>query len=652
MTWIDALPQAATALALIFLPGMAVLSAWRIRPLVLVSSSAATSVLLFTASAIGAQYADATWNVWWVLGFTAAFAILGLGVSARTKGSWRHWTDASEWRQIGSYAFGTAIAAFFFLTPMLNGLISPKAFSQTYDNGLHLNAAHMVATGRGASPFEFGLVGHPAFYPAGWHEWAGLTAQLTSGDAVVAVQVCSVVLSLIVWPCSLVWLFETVFPATRFGRMALGALSLAWAPLTFGLLSWGTLYPNFLGMATMPAAVAAGWELLGLSKRPKLGMSSSLFILILSFAGSMLAHPNAAFTAGLFLVLPALWSVIRPGSAFTKNPYLMPAKRDNKIWACLVVIAVAVFLAAWYMASMRTKYPWGRIISLKQAGLEAVLSTSLTLPPNLILTLFAIVGAVAILRRKLLWPVLAAHFSIVFVYFVGASFPNSVFRDLVSGLYYNDFRRPAAAIATFLLPIAAFGIQQTAKLLSHQLAKHLKIGTAVSVIASVLVCLAIGFYSSRSGATQQQVAATIHTYSMNKDSDFITPDEYALIERLPQHVPADVKVVNNPWDGSGWIYTFVDRMPMTIFYQRDWPNDQYLINQELENVATKPEVCGALHAENAQYVLQLEEPFTKFGQDHKTFYEGLDEIAERPGFEVIDSEGEAKLYKITACSFN
>ncbi len=652
MSWIAAAPEAAIALALIFFPGVLVLSAWRVRPLVTVSASAGVSVLLFTASAIGAQYAGGTWGIWWLLAFTAVSAALGVAVSLATRGDWRHCVDVNEWKQIGAYAAGIGIAFLIFLPQLLRGLISPESFSQTYDNGLHLNAVHMVAVGQGASPFEFGLVGGGAFYPAGWHEWAGLTAQLASSDAQVAMQACSVVMSLIVWPCSLVWLFETVFPATRFGRMALGALSLAWAPLTFGLLSWGTLYPNFLGMAIMPAAVAAGWELLGLSSRPKLDLFGSVFVLLLSFAGSMLAHPNAAFTAGLFLVLPALSSVLRPGGAFRKDPYLMSARRGNKIWACLVVVAVATFCTVWVKVSLRTSYPWHRIMSFPRFIVETALSTAIRIPPDPALAILVAAGVVFILKKKRLWPVLAAHASLVFVYFVSASIPDGCFRDLISGVYYNDPRRPAAALGTFLLPIVAYGMQQLGKIFSRKLRNHLKAGTTTTLVVALLACASVSFVSSITWQTQQQVKATKETFTMDEDSDFITLDEYALIERLPQHVPADVKVVNNPWDGSGWIYTFVERMPMTIFYQRSWPKNQYFINQELEDVASKPKVCDALRSENAQYVLQLEEPFTKFGQDHKPFYEGLDEISERPGFEVVDSEGEAKLYKITACDFS
>lgn len=655
MTWFSALPEGLIGLSLIFLPGLAVLAAWRIRPLVLFSASSAMSVVIFTLSAFGAQLTGSAWNVVWVLAFVALFAAAGLVIAHLTKadGFRKCWTDVREWRRLGVYSLGIAIGFSFFLGPMLRALISPQSISQTYDNGFHLNAVSMVARGDGASPIQFGAIGGGSFYPAGWHEWAGLAAQLNSGDVTAAVQACSIVVALIVWPMSLAWLYETIFPANNLGRLAVGTISMSWGSLTFGFLNWGTLYPNLLGMAVMPAAVAAGWELLGLSKRPYLGFAGSLGVLLVVCLGTAFAHPNATFTAGAFLVLPAFWSVIRPGGALGKNSYRMPRNRENRIWSVVVFFVITVFVLAWGYASKLTDYPWPAVTGSRYALSDALFGavTDQKIMPTLTLALAA--GTIAIIRNKKLWVVFASHMTVVAVYVVCAGFQPGMIRRYVSGLYYNDFRRPAAAIATLLLPITAYGIQRVGSIvwLWIRARFNLELNRTIAFFLSVAMCIPIGYLVSHNSSIRHQVDKTKQVFAFNENSEFLTPRELKLLKRLPDYVPADVTVVNNPWDGSIWTYAFSGRLPLTTSFQKSWAHEPYLINHELENVATDPEVCDSLKKENAQYVVLLKDPFKDSGEDHVEHYVGLDEIPEMPGFKEVDQEGGSKLYKITACDF-
>ena len=55
-----------------------------------------------------------------------------------------------------------------------------------------------------------------------------------------------------------------------------------------------------------------------------------------------------------------------------------------------------------------------------------------------------------------------------------------------------------------------------------------------------------------------------------------------------------------------------------------------------------------MRQEKAEYVLVLD-PKNISEIALAENYEGLDEIPERQGFELVDREGDAGLYKITAC---
>jgi hypothetical protein len=72
-----------------------------------------------------------------------------------------------------------------------------------------------------------------------------------------------------------------------------------------------------------------------------------------------------------------------------------------------------------------------------------------------------------------------------------------------------------------------------------------------------------------------------------------------------------------------------------------------VIQNDLRDAGTEPEVCEALAAYGSPaFVLDF-----GLGEETPGRYEleGMTDFAGQPGFELIDSEGEASLWRITAC---
>jgi hypothetical protein len=76
--------------------------------------------------------------------------------------------------------------------------------------------------------------------------------------------------------------------------------------------------------------------------------------------------------------------------------------------------------------------------------------------------------------------------------------------------------------------------------------------------------------------------------------------------------------------------------------------DGKLIMDKLDEMRTDPAVCPALKAQNVQFVLDFGNRSVHPGE--KSSVPGLQELTEANGFELVDSEGDAKLYRVTGCS--
>jgi hypothetical protein len=65
-------------------------------------------------------------------------------------------------------------------------------------------------------------------------------------------------------------------------------------------------------------------------------------------------------------------------------------------------------------------------------------------------------------------------------------------------------------------------------------------------------------------------------------------------------------------------------------------------------VASVPRVCGAVNELGIDYLFVGGSRFRTVDPKWE-YYEGLDDPRSKPGFELVDSDGHSKLYRITAC---
>lgn len=139
-------------------------------------------------------------------------------------------------------------------------------------------------------------------------------------------------------------------------------------------------------------------------------------------------------------------------------------------------------------------------------------------------------------------------------------------------------------------------------------------------------------------------------------SDLLDRDERTLLDRVDAEVPVGVEVAGNPWNGSAFVYALADRatpFPHLVSKFEADP-DRVVVAARLSAAATDPTVCPAVRALHLGYVLDFGTAYLWGGDDARAGrdkrYPGLEGLATAEGFRLVDSEGRARLYEITACS--
>ena len=236
------------------------------------------------------------------------------------------------------------------------------------------------------------------------------------------------------------------------------------------------------------------------------------------------------------------------------------------------------------------------------------------------------------------------------LFIVSIALPWNMLRDLLTASWYNNAPRLAAIVPILVVPLAALGVAAIWDRIQARVTQGAAAGDArkasgrVAVwAASLVVALVV---ATQIGAVPQAVREASAAYALTADSPLISDDEMALLRRLADEVPEDAVIAGSPWTGTGVAYAISGRhvlMPHTLM---DIDEDTTLINDRLDEADRRTEVCTAIKNKGVQFVLDFGDREVH-GADHP--FAGFDRLATSDAVEVVDSEGGAVLYRITAC---
>lgn len=646
--WLAQSGVLALAIAVVFGPGLLIGAGLRLRGLALAALAPGISVGLLAVLAIVLPLVGVAWGLPSV---TVAVAVLAVA-------SWfvgrllpRRRSSATSPRSRLLLVASLFVGGGLVVARILTYIGVPWAISQTNDAVFHLNALRWIAETGSASSLELtGVIGGTTFYPAAWHAVASLVA-LTPAGVPVAVNMVTVVIAAGIWPLGIALLTRTVTGhnlATAFAAALSGAL-LAFPQLMF---EWGVLYPYALSLALVPAAVAAtltvptAWQDVVQPDSPTRAVVAPFIAGTAAVVGIALAQPASLLVWALLVVL---WlSGILIGRMRSSGPLAVSARRRRTALAAFVAIWAVLALAWVQLAVLAGPVHWDAYLSPLGALRDVFLNSQGALPPAIGVSILLVVGIVVALRSPR-WRWLAvswAAFALLYVVAVGTDLP--IVKRALTGPWYGDSYRLAAIAPITVLPLAAIGLTAIAVWFARSIgSESARRRVGGGAVAAVALIGAVGVIVAP--VIQLRVAHTPDEqsrYALNDDS-FLTADAHALLQRLPENLPDDALIIGNPSTGVGFAYALGRRDVVTRTWSPPISSAWDLLADGLNDAGTDPAVCEALALYGSPgYVLDFGPGDTSPG---RYIMRGMTDFEGRNGFELVDSEGDASLWRITAC---
>ncbi|QFZ16174.1 DUF6541 family protein [Saccharothrix syringae] len=653
MSWFEVVPVALAAAGWLVGPGAALAYAIGLRGLSAWGMAPTFSTLITAFTAVVAGRLGIPWSPVVVLIATAAVvAVAGIAALALHRVAPPRRSDPRRVLIAAALGLVPTVAIGWYV--MVNGMGRPDQLSQTYDAIFHYSAiAHVLDSGD-ASSLTMGTLGNPAtqpvFYPAAWHDVTSLVSLTTGAPVAVAANLTSAVIAMLVWSLSCMLLVRQVVGPSTAAMAVTGVVAVAFTAFPWGLMSFGVLWPNLLGLSLAPAGVAMVLAAVSLAREDVIGRRRALVLAPLVLVACGFAHPNAVFSFLVVALFAMATSVLR---------WAVRRHREGRTLRGALGVAafLLVFLGAWRFvattpafAGVRTFY-WPPFETPARAIGEVLLNATNGRPALWALSVLVVVGAVVAWRtRTNRWLVAAfAGSGLLYVLTAAINRPDTQF---ITGYWYNDSFRLAAMVPIAAVPLAVLGVTRLAERLGGLLGDRPRAGSRLALVRtplvlSLLVLLVLApltrfFYVEHNSAW---MAGTYRVEPVPTGSTLVDDVEKGFLPELEERVPEDALVANNPWDGSAVMLAEVGRRALFPHADIPWSEDQRLLARSLDDAGRDPEVCHAADRLGVEYLLVANRTFWPHDNRNKD-YPGLADPGSDPAFELVARDGSVKLYRI------
>lgn len=617
---------------------------------------------------VGAAFALAGVHVSWVavVAPSCLLAIVSV-VALLVRGERESDEGIIDLRILAVYALVGLIVVFFVYVRAMDGAAS---YAQIYDNAFHLNTVRRFADAGifsilhvsidGALPD--GAFGPITFYPAAWHVVCALVCNALSIGAGVAENVVNVVFTGIVFPLSTCAFLSALF-ANKKRVVALGSLcTLAVGAYPWGMMTFGPLYSNMAAFALVGSLVYIFFEMTGEGQGAK-RRALWCVVFVVGSIGVAATQPNAIFTAAVILAPLAclrIWRWLISHGRSSRTAYLV-------VGVSLVVFA-GIWLALWAspMFHAVVVYPWPSFATVYQAVVNVLLLSLRAYPVQVVLGLVIIAGLVAVSKDKQARWAIPSYLFFCVSYVVAAS-TDGVLKTILSGFWYNDSYRIAACVALTAIPLAAAGLDLIVGFALRAVKggeRSVRLSGVVSVAVSVMFVAAVYapsfsvadryFVETPMGKAEAGLAWLADPGVRKYD-----PAESAFVEKAKRVVDDDSLILNFPYDGSVFSY---GENGLNVLYRSFGAaaSDDYLtLTKGLAGVSDDDAVKSEIEDLGVGYVLLLDcywpEGEGSIHEDlitgRESDWEGMFALDEStPGFELVLSEGDMRLYRVTVVS--
>lgn len=666
MSWLATIPLLLFAVVLAFGPGYAMGWALRVPARLRVFYA---PLLTFALVAVSAIVLGKTGIPWSLISFVPVAAVLVAAAAGLM------WLVGRRWPALASVSWpgndvpvawpvvGAVLGGFLVLHMTEDMVYGPEAFSQSLDNSFHMNAIRWIQEHGDASSLTLGAVSaadqQPTFYPAGWHDFVSLIYSTTGTSIATATIVTVLLTASFVWPCSLVAFSLSIPKLRRLQALAIPAIIGGFAAFPGLLLRWGVLFPNLLGYALLPTFVALMAHLVQALLRREFSVLLSLGLsALVGIAGLALVHPNAVVSAVVFALPMLLAGVVQVSRSHEL------ALRQKWVGSLLLVGVSIGCVGAWLVLrpGASASNTWEPMLTEGEAlyqflflGLENANQLRDTFNPSYLAGFLALWGAGYLLyKHRNLW-LIASWALIGYLWIIAATVPRGDFRLLMVGPWYTDHFRLAALVVFPSVILAGIGLGGFVEGLLTWIVRRvprtarLNVATAGMGVAAVLVLVLAGL-TSRVPSVQETTLAVSKEYRVTPSSVVLNQDEMNVINEIPKIVPKGDVIVNNPWDGSAYIYALADRHLTGYHFEFETSPKYSAIMHNLKNARTNPEVCREVNKYKAHWYVHLENQLN-FGPDAQKNYDGLVAAIGTDVLTPVYSSGPMTLYRISACDY-
>lgn len=651
---------------LLYIPGMAWYSRLNVKPHLIVALAPSFSIIVLTIAMTVAELAG--WLVPWYGYVLLLTALTALGI----------WLNRSELRQIiNSSVAKNPSTAFLYLSASLvivtwiyvKSLDGPSSLIPLFDNAHTLSTIQSFAkTGCYGPLLSSAYLDTPqlfqglSYYPAVLHSVSALTSNMFGCGASEALNILVFDLLFMTLPLSVRSLIKSAFPESREAEL-FGVFSpFVFYAFPWGLLIFGPLQTYLMGLSFVPAVLSA---LIFLIDRHSPGRISSFGLSMAGLATVSLCHPSALFSAGV-LAIPVIVKAAM-SSSLVKSFSL---KRKALVTIAIVAAISGIWLICYSLPFLKgtVSFTWRAFMTPPQA-FSSVLGLSLTDSPSQpIVVLLVLIGACSCIRRKesSSW-LLASALLVALIYCIDVT-TDGWLKQLLSGFWYTDSRRIAAMLMIPLIPLFSVGAGRVfSDFKTYAEGKKDTKASAAAMgagMALVLIALSFGPDVSLYGSVNlpsaiNYVRSSLSSlYSLSgwqfRDGTSIPlmldKEELDAGRDIAQITSDGGLVLNNSLDGSVFYYSAYD----INVANRTCGSGLSDLRKYAVGYVSNPSIRNKMMNLDIRYVLQLDSgaiptDASTFELNYKASdWAGIQDITpETPGFELVYSRGDIRLYRLT-----
>lgn len=575
---------------------------------------------------------------------------------------------SKSWLLLLAYVIlGIIIASYVYL----GGIEDPDTFSRWFDSAYHYSCIRSfeergVFSILNASVFpEIESAG--AFYPALWHIYVAVVDSI-SGLGIPACSNAVIFIGLsFLLPTGLFGLLNWLFRDNYIVIISGCVMPLAFVGYPWGNLIYGQLTSNYFANTLIFASFLLFMIFLKslFEKRSRLLCVSLFSMSIVSLAGT---QPNAVFTVGILCLL----YIIRIYAEWVfSNEWF----KRKKIWAFSG--CVTIFVVGCGVWALCFQVPLIEHIALANDNITyefpdsllkgCVLAFAPRIQPQYVLAALCWIGFFTALFTKGRRWLCAAYIAGFVIYIISSSTTGSL-PHYISGFWYNDVFRTSAIVCLFAMPLAAYGMAIVAKLILfivNKIIKRENVTYKIQTIICFVLCLIFlpvnfllatpnVFAGDNSENAFDVVKKYLHDFYSWDTNYIISKQQYEFLQEAKEVVAEDPGLIMNmPFDGSGWMY---GADGLNVMYRTAWgPTgsllDSEILRNRIDDYAESEEVQSAIEDSDVKYILRLVssdngKPIVKtfYDSDEWKGYDSLDD--DTLGFEVVLSEGNMRLYKV------